>query len=90
MTPVEELDPARDAAELIVCCEVMEHLADPDAALSVVASLASALALTSCAQEDNTPDAASSPGADPCANVSTVKDGTLTVATSDPAFPPNS
>ncbi|MFL6181958.1 MAG: ABC transporter substrate-binding protein [Actinomycetes bacterium] len=56
--------------------------------LAVVASLASALALTSCAQEDNTPDAASSPGADPCANVSTVKDGTLTVATSDPAFPP--
>ncbi|MFL6178220.1 MAG: ABC transporter substrate-binding protein [Actinomycetes bacterium] len=56
--------------------------------LAVVASLASAFALTACAQEDNTPDAASSPGADPCANVSTVKDGTLTVATSDPAFPP--
>ena len=56
--------------------------------LAVVASLASALVLTSCAQEDNTPDAASSPGTDPCANISTVKDGTLTVATSDPAFPP--
>ena len=25
-TPVEELDPARHGAELIVCCEVLEHL----------------------------------------------------------------
>jgi 2-polyprenyl-3-methyl-5-hydroxy-6-metoxy-1,4-benzoquinol methylase len=51
VTPVEELDPARDAAELIVCCEVMEHLADPDAALSVVASLASPWAIVSVPRE---------------------------------------
>ena len=38
--PVEELDPARQAAELIVCCEVLEHLADPERALDVLAGLA--------------------------------------------------
>jgi 2-polyprenyl-3-methyl-5-hydroxy-6-metoxy-1,4-benzoquinol methylase len=51
VAPVEELDPARDAAELIVCCEVMEHLADPDAALSVVAALASPWAIVSVPRE---------------------------------------
>jgi 2-polyprenyl-3-methyl-5-hydroxy-6-metoxy-1,4-benzoquinol methylase len=39
-TPVEELDPARDGAQLIVCCEVLEHLDDPERALDVLASLA--------------------------------------------------
>jgi 2-polyprenyl-3-methyl-5-hydroxy-6-metoxy-1,4-benzoquinol methylase len=39
-TPVEELDPARHGAELIVCCEVLEHLTDPDRALDVLAALA--------------------------------------------------
>jgi 2-polyprenyl-3-methyl-5-hydroxy-6-metoxy-1,4-benzoquinol methylase len=39
-TPVEQLDPARHAAELIVCCEVLEHLDDPDRALDVLAGLA--------------------------------------------------
>jgi SAM-dependent methyltransferase len=39
-TPVEELDPARHAAELIVCCEVLEHLEDPARALEVLAGLA--------------------------------------------------
>jgi 2-polyprenyl-3-methyl-5-hydroxy-6-metoxy-1,4-benzoquinol methylase len=39
-TPVEELDPARHAAELIVCCEVLEHLEDPERALDVLAGLA--------------------------------------------------
>ncbi len=39
-TPVEELDPARHAAELIVCCEVLEHLTDPERALDVLAGLA--------------------------------------------------
>jgi 2-polyprenyl-3-methyl-5-hydroxy-6-metoxy-1,4-benzoquinol methylase len=48
---VEELDPAVDAAELIVCCEVMEHLPDPDGALSVVASLASPWAIVSVPRE---------------------------------------
>lgn len=50
-TPVEALDPARDGAELIVCCEVMEHLADPDAALAVVAELASPWAIVSVPRE---------------------------------------
>lgn len=39
-TPVEQLDPARHAAELIVCCEVLEHLDDPERALDVLAGLA--------------------------------------------------
>jgi SAM-dependent methyltransferase len=39
-TPVEELDPDQDAAELIVCCEVLEHLEDPERALDVLAQLA--------------------------------------------------
>jgi 2-polyprenyl-3-methyl-5-hydroxy-6-metoxy-1,4-benzoquinol methylase len=39
-TPVEELDPERHAAELILCCEVLEHLEDPDRALDVLAGLA--------------------------------------------------
>ena len=38
--PAEELDPERHAAELIVCCEVLEHLEDPEQALDVLASLA--------------------------------------------------
>jgi len=39
-TPVEELVPDRHGAELIVCCEVLEHLDDPDRALEVLAGLA--------------------------------------------------
>jgi 2-polyprenyl-3-methyl-5-hydroxy-6-metoxy-1,4-benzoquinol methylase len=39
-TPVEELDPARHGAELIVCCEVLEHLDNPERALDVLAGLA--------------------------------------------------
>jgi 2-polyprenyl-3-methyl-5-hydroxy-6-metoxy-1,4-benzoquinol methylase len=38
--PVQELQPDRDGAELIVCCEVLEHLQDPEGALEVLASLA--------------------------------------------------
>jgi SAM-dependent methyltransferase len=38
--PVEELSPERHAAELVVCCEVLEHLEDPDGALGVLAELA--------------------------------------------------
>lgn len=38
--PVEQLDPARHASELIVCCEVLEHLEDPERALDVLAALA--------------------------------------------------
>jgi 2-polyprenyl-3-methyl-5-hydroxy-6-metoxy-1,4-benzoquinol methylase len=39
-TPVEQLEPARHGAELIVCCEVLEHLEDPERALDVLAGLA--------------------------------------------------
>ena len=38
--PVEELDPERHAAELIVCCEVLEHLPDAEFALAKLAELA--------------------------------------------------
>jgi len=38
--PVEELSPDRDAAELVVCCEVLEHLDDADGALGILAGLA--------------------------------------------------
>jgi 2-polyprenyl-3-methyl-5-hydroxy-6-metoxy-1,4-benzoquinol methylase len=38
--PVEALDPARHGAELIVCCEVLEHLEDPQQALATLAQLA--------------------------------------------------
>ncbi len=38
--PVQTLDPAADSAELVVCCEVLEHLEDPEAALATLASLA--------------------------------------------------
>jgi 2-polyprenyl-3-methyl-5-hydroxy-6-metoxy-1,4-benzoquinol methylase len=38
--PVEELEPEQHASELIVCCEVLEHLPDPERALEVIASLA--------------------------------------------------
>jgi 2-polyprenyl-3-methyl-5-hydroxy-6-metoxy-1,4-benzoquinol methylase len=39
-TPVEELDADRHGAELIVCCEVLEHLEEPERALDVLAGLA--------------------------------------------------
>jgi SAM-dependent methyltransferase len=38
--PVEELDPGRHAAELVVCCEVLEHVEDAQRALDVLARLA--------------------------------------------------
>jgi SAM-dependent methyltransferase len=38
--PVQALDPAVDAAELVVCCEVLEHLEDAEAALDTLAGLA--------------------------------------------------
>jgi polar amino acid transport system substrate-binding protein len=52
-----------------------------------LASVAAVAALASCAQEDSTPSAAPSTE-DACADITTVTDGTLTVGTSDPAFPP--
>jgi SAM-dependent methyltransferase len=38
--PVEQLVPDRHAAELVVCCEVLEHLDDPERGLEVLAGLA--------------------------------------------------
>jgi SAM-dependent methyltransferase len=38
--PVEELDPAEHAAELVVCCEVLEHLEDPQRGLGMLSRLA--------------------------------------------------
>ncbi len=49
--PVEELDPERHSAELIVCCEVLEHLADPERALDVLAGLARPWLLASVPRE---------------------------------------
>jgi 2-polyprenyl-3-methyl-5-hydroxy-6-metoxy-1,4-benzoquinol methylase len=35
-----DLEPARDGAPLVLCCEVLEHLPDPERALGVLAALA--------------------------------------------------
>jgi 2-polyprenyl-3-methyl-5-hydroxy-6-metoxy-1,4-benzoquinol methylase len=35
-----DLDPVRDGAELVVCCEVLEHLPDPALALAILKRLA--------------------------------------------------
>ena len=48
---VEALDPRVDSAELILCCEVMEHVGDPRAALEIVARLASPWAIVSVPRE---------------------------------------
>ena len=50
-TPVEELDPERHSAELVLCCEVLEHLPDPEGALDVLASLARPWLLVSVPRE---------------------------------------
>jgi 2-polyprenyl-3-methyl-5-hydroxy-6-metoxy-1,4-benzoquinol methylase len=39
-TPVESLDAERHATELVVCCEMLEHLDDPVGALEKLAGLA--------------------------------------------------
>jgi 2-polyprenyl-3-methyl-5-hydroxy-6-metoxy-1,4-benzoquinol methylase len=49
--PIAALDPARDAAELIVCCEVLEHLDDPVAGLETLAELARPWLLVSVPRE---------------------------------------
>lgn len=49
--PIEALEPRYDAAELIVCCEVLEHLPDPDAALATLAALACPWLLVSVPRE---------------------------------------
>jgi len=49
--PVEDLEPARHAAELVLCCEVLEHLPDPDRALEVLAGLAKPWLIASVPRE---------------------------------------
>jgi 2-polyprenyl-3-methyl-5-hydroxy-6-metoxy-1,4-benzoquinol methylase len=49
--PIEELDPAVDGAELVVCCEVLEHIPDPDDGLAMVARLATPWAIVSVPRE---------------------------------------
>lgn len=48
---VYDLSADSDAAELVVCCEVMEHLEDPDRALSILARLARPYLLVSVPRE---------------------------------------
>jgi 2-polyprenyl-3-methyl-5-hydroxy-6-metoxy-1,4-benzoquinol methylase len=49
--PISELRPDRDAAELIVCCEVLEHLDDAEAGLETLAGLARPWLLVSVPRE---------------------------------------
>lgn len=58
------------------------------ALLITASAVAMVVSLAACAQEDSNPAPAASTGGDACADVTTVTDGTLTVATSNPAFPP--
>jgi 2-polyprenyl-3-methyl-5-hydroxy-6-metoxy-1,4-benzoquinol methylase len=51
VAPLEALDPGEDSAELILCCEVLEHVGDPRAALEIVARLASPWAILSVPRE---------------------------------------
>jgi 2-polyprenyl-3-methyl-5-hydroxy-6-metoxy-1,4-benzoquinol methylase len=49
--PISTLAPDRDAAELIVCCEVLEHLDDPGAGLETITRLARPWLLVSVPRE---------------------------------------
>ena len=40
VTDLYQLEPGRDAAELVICCEVLEHLPDPPRALEILRGLA--------------------------------------------------
>jgi 2-polyprenyl-3-methyl-5-hydroxy-6-metoxy-1,4-benzoquinol methylase len=48
---IEAMAPDRDAAELIVCCEVLEHVPDPVAAVDILAGLARPWLLASVPRE---------------------------------------
>jgi 2-polyprenyl-3-methyl-5-hydroxy-6-metoxy-1,4-benzoquinol methylase len=48
---IYDLNAARDGAELVVCCEVLEHLDDPQRAVKVLAKLAKPYLLTSVPRE---------------------------------------
>lgn len=49
--PVEEMEPGADGAELIVCCEVIEHLPDPETAVGRLSELAAPWLLASVPRE---------------------------------------
>ena len=49
--PVTTLEPSADAAELVVCCEVLEHVDDPVAGLETLAGLARPWLLLSVPRE---------------------------------------
>ena len=49
--PVQELAPDADGAELIACCEVLEHLEDPDRALERLAAIADPWLIASVPRE---------------------------------------
>jgi 2-polyprenyl-3-methyl-5-hydroxy-6-metoxy-1,4-benzoquinol methylase len=48
---IYDLTRPRDSAELVVCCEVLEHLDDPNGALEVLASIASPWLIVSVPRE---------------------------------------
>ena len=48
---IYELVPEEDRAELVVCCEVLEHLESPDKALSILADLSNPYFLASVPRE---------------------------------------
>jgi SAM-dependent methyltransferase len=48
---IEELDPSCHAAPLVICCEVLEHVASPDDALEHLSKLASPWLLASVPRE---------------------------------------
>jgi len=48
---IYDLEPPRHAAELVVCCEVLEHLEEPERALDVLSELARPYLLTSVPRE---------------------------------------
>jgi len=48
---VYDLDPAIDAADLVLCCEVLEHLTDPEAALHKLAAVARTHVIVSVPRE---------------------------------------
>ena len=48
---IYDLDPAQDAADLVVCCEVLEHLERPEEALRALRSIASPHLIVSVPRE---------------------------------------
>lgn len=48
---IYDLDPLRDGADLIVCCEVLEHLEEPDRALQILQHVVSGYLILSVPRE---------------------------------------